>query len=296
MSGFKRRSAADLSAQLTALTGQQDFSDAGEWKLTTDKLGNGSAVIRFLPAKDEGDTPFVKVFSHGFKENGRWYIENCLTTIGGQDCPVCNSNRELWNSDIKANKDIASLRKRKLSYWANIVVIKDEAKPENVGKVFKFRFGKKIMDKILAASTANEELGTTGMDITCVFEGANFLFKSKKVGEHLNYDDSLFGAKGELFGGNEDELARVWSEMHDIKALIAEKEFKTPTELQTKFTQVTGAKAATPTNAADDALNDLDDLGGGTPVAPKTAGRSAPAAAASSSDADLDDLLSDLGI
>ena len=219
MSNFKRRSPADLTAKLTELTGSKDFSDANEWKLTTDKSSNGSAVIRFLPAQGDEDTPYVKIFNHGFQVKGKWMVENCPTTLS-DDCPICKANGELWNSGVDDDKEIARKRKRKLSYWANIVVIKDEAKPDNQGKVFKYRFGQKIMDKIVAASAADEDLGTAGMDVTCVFDGANFSLKSKKVSGFANYDDSKFGPAKELFAGDEDKLADAWEKMHDLKAAI----------------------------------------------------------------------------
>lgn len=290
MSGFKRRDPADLSSKLAELKGgTSSFEDPAEWKLSVDKLGNGSAVIRFLPAKEDNGTPFVKVFSHGFKHNGRWYVENCPTTIGRDHCPVCAANKELWESEIKANQDIVRLRKRKLSYWANIVVLKDEASPENQGKVFKYRFGQKIMDKIVAAAAADEDLGTSGMDVTCAFSGANFLLKAKKVGEHQNYDDSKFGAPSELFGGNEEELSRVWNDMHKLESLIAESNFKPERELKENFRKVVGAVAPT-RSAVDDAQLENE-------PATQNARATAPAAASvSKSDDELDALLADLDL
>lgn len=299
MSGFKRRSnPAALTEQLNQLAGKKDFNDASEWKLSTDKLGNGSAVIRFLPAKGDDDTPFVKIFTHGFKHNGRWFVENCRTTIG-QKCPVCEANSELWNSGIEENQKIVRDRKRKLSYWANIVVLKDESAPDNVGKVFKYRFGQKIMDKIIAAATPNEDLGTNGMDVTCVFEGANFLLKGKKVSGFPNYDDSTFGPQSELFGGDEAQLERVWNEMHDLKAIIGPSEFKSEDDIQKKYEQVVGTSSKTLNKTAvDDLMGDLDDLVDTKPAQQKSAPVSQPAQSVTetATDNDLDALLADLDL
>lgn len=294
MTGFKRRNPTDLAAQLEQLTGKQDHSDVNEWKLSTDKLGNGSAIIRFLPAKEENDTPFVKIFTHGFKHNGRWFVENCPTTLG-QDhkCPVCQANGELWATEIEANKKIASARKRKLSYYANIVVIKDEANPDNQGKVFKYRFGQKIMDKIVSAAKPDADLGTSGLDVTCVFTGANFLLKSKRVSDFPNYDDSKFGNSSELFDGDEDKLTQAWEGMHDLKTIIAPTQFKAFAELQTKFNTVVGSTAK-PADAMSDALSELDELTGTSSPAPvKTAD---PVGRAPAGDDELDALLNDLGL
>ena len=104
------------------------------WKPEMDKTGNGYAVIRFLPAPDNEDLPWVKMYSHGFQGPGGWYIENSLTTIGGKD-PVSEHNRELWNSGNEDDKAIVRRQKRKLSYYANIYVVKDPANPATEGKV-----------------------------------------------------------------------------------------------------------------------------------------------------------------
>lgn len=237
---FKRKSPAKLQEKLEKMTSKKSFDNSDEWKLSTDKLGNGSAVIRFLPAKSEDDLPFVKIFTHGFKENGNWFIENCPSTIE-QACPCCKANGELWNTEDEDNQNIARKRKRTLSYWANVVVLKDESAPENEGKVFKYRFGKKILDKITQAAQSDEDLGVPGLDVTCVFEGANFSLKAKKVSGFPNYDDSKFGPSAELYGGDEERLKEVWESMHDLNAIIAPSAFKSESELQKRFLQVTGA-------------------------------------------------------
>ena len=105
------------------------------WKLEVDKAGNGYAVIRFLPAPDGEELPWAKVWSHAFQGPGGWYIENSLTTLGGKD-PVSEYNRLLWNSGNDADKDLARKQKRKLTYIANIYVVKDPTNPHNEGKTF----------------------------------------------------------------------------------------------------------------------------------------------------------------
>lgn len=250
---FKRntKTTADLAAQLQQLSGTQKFEkDPNEWTITTDKAGNGQAVIRFLSNKEEhGDTvPFVKIFAHSFQDpkSGKWYIENCPTTIGGayDDCPVCRTNGPLFEAGKtdKATADLASKRSRKLSYWANIVVLKDDANPEAVGKVFKFRFGKKIFEKIQAAATpAMDEIKP--VDVTDVFDGASFLLKVKKVSGFPNYDDSMFAPTSELFGGDEDKLAKVWDTMHVLNKVVAPDQFKSTADLDKSYNRATGGSA-----------------------------------------------------
>ena len=251
---FKRnkQSTADLAAQLQTLSGTQKFEkDPTEWVLTSDKAGNGAATIRFLPAKGENGEliPFVKIYNHSFKDpsTGKWYIENCTTTIGGayDDCPVCSTNGALFKAGQdgdEAAKKLSSARSRKLSYWANIVVIKDEANPEAVGKVFKYRFGKKIFEKIQAAlSPTIDEIEP--IVVTDVFEGANFYLKVKQVAGFANYDDSVFGPVSELFKGDEEKLEAVWNAMHPLKTITDEKQFKSKEDQFKSYARATGATA-----------------------------------------------------
>ena len=132
-----------LTRELEKITSTESSSgDDRFWKPELDKSGNGYAVIRFLPAPEGEDIPWVKVFSHAFQGPGGWYIENSLTTLGKSD-PVGDLNRELWNSGSDKDKEIARKQKRKLSYYSNIYVVKDPVNPQNEGKVFLFKFGKK---------------------------------------------------------------------------------------------------------------------------------------------------------
>ena len=80
-------------------------------------------------------------------------IDQCLTTKE-QKCPVCEYNSGLWNNGTDAGKEQARKQKRKLSYYSNIFVVSDPANPDNEGKVFLYKYGKKIHDKIMEAMKA----------------------------------------------------------------------------------------------------------------------------------------------
>lgn len=258
---FKRQDPSKLQSQLEKMTSNGSFNnnDGTEWTLTTDKAGNGQARIRFLPARDDNSTPFVKIYQHGFKHNGRWFIENCPTTIQACDCPVCKANSELWNSGLESDKELARGRKRKLSYWSNIMVIKDPANPDNDGKVFKYRFGQKIMDKIQAMINVDVDMGETPVDVTCVFDGADFMLKTKKVSNFANYDESKFFNQSELQNINDPAFQeRLLADMHDLNKIIAPSEFKTTEELQNKMNQVLGQGGGSSTAQAANALDDFD--------------------------------------
>ena len=133
----------------TKTESKSGYGDDRFWKPTRDKAGNGYAVIRFLPAQDGEDLPWVRYWDHGFKgPTGQWYIERSLTSIGQPD-PVGELNSRLWNSGIDADKEKARDQKRRLHYVTNVMVVSDPANPDNEGKVFLYQFGKKIFDKIM---------------------------------------------------------------------------------------------------------------------------------------------------
>ena len=216
------------------------------WKPEVDASGNGYAVIRFLPAPDGETVPWAKVYSHAFQGPGGWYIENSLTTLGDKD-PVGEINRRLWNSGDDADKDTARRQKRKLSYYSNIQVIKDPKHPENEGKVFLYKFGKKIYDKITAAMQPEFE-DETPINPFDLWEGANFKLKICKVAGFWNYDKSEFDSTSAL-ASDDAELEAVWKKEYSLTAFTAEDQFKSYEELSTRLNEVLGTnkRAAAPT-------------------------------------------------
>lgn len=248
---FKKSSKSNLgkiAKELEKVTkggGENSYKDDRFWKAEVDKSGNGYAVIRFLPAPVNEDLPWVRVFSHGFQSKGGWFIENCPTTIGGK-CPVCEANNELWNSGNDDDKNIARDRKRKLSYVSNVLVIDDPSNPANNGKVFLFRYGKKIFDKV------NDKMNPQYKDEDAVnpfdfWQGANFKLKIRNVEGYTNYDKSEFSASAPLLEGNDKELEALWRKEYSLLEFVKPDQFKPHAELKTKFQSVvngsTSAKA-----------------------------------------------------
>ena len=211
------------------------------WKLTTDKSQNGYAVIRFLPAPNGEDLPFVKIYSHAFQGNGGWLIDNCVTTLN-QKCPICEHNSSLWNSGIDANKEIARKQKRKLTYISNIYVVKDPSNPENEGKNFLYKYGKKIFDKISAAMKPEFE-DETPIDPFDFWQGANFKLKAKNVAGYRNYDSSEFAVPGALLD-SDDEMEAIWKQEHSLAELVADDQFKSYDDLKKRLSSVLGTKGA----------------------------------------------------
>lgn len=283
---FARRSkeaASQLAESLEKISGKRTFeTDAAEWKLTKDPAGNATAIIRLLPAKGQGgeDLPFVKTHSHFFQVGAQYYVENCPTVID-ERCPVCDNNRELWATDIESNKKLASDRKRKLEYVANIVVIQDKLNPDSVGKVFKFKFGKQIMDIITAKAKGDPEAGIAPVDVTDVFDGCNLVVRYTKDKHGGSYKASQFIDKSELFNGDQDKLKEVFDTMHPLMPLISRDKFKPYTELLNKFNKVVGAAGGSARKVEDDLNDDVSSLNQtGLDDAPFELDQKAPASSA----------------
>ena len=211
------------------------------WKPEMDKTGNGYAVIRFLPAPDGEDLPWVKMYSHGFQGPGGWYIENSLTTIGGKD-PVSEHNRELWNSGNEDDKAIVRKQKRKLSYYANIYVVKDPANPSTEGNVYLYKFGAKIFDKIMAAMQPEFE-DESPINPFDFWQGADFKLKIRKVDGYWNYDKSEFAAPAPLLK-DDDAMEAIWKTEYSLQALVATDQFKSYEDLKKRLDYVLGVKKA----------------------------------------------------
>ena len=215
---------------------KKSYVDERLWKPVLDKTGNGYAVIRFLPAVKGEDLPWAKVWNHAFQgPTGQWYIENSLTTLGNNG-PVSEMNSAYWNSGVESDKEIARRQKRKLQYFSNIYVVSDPKNPENEGKVFLFRFGKKIFDKCMEAMQPAFE-DETPVNPFDFWEGANFKLKIRKVDGYWNYDKSEFEAPSPLFD-NDDAIEEVWKQQYALNEFTAPSNFKSYDELKTRLDMV----------------------------------------------------------
>ena len=219
---------------------KKSYVDERLWKPELDKSGNGYAVIRFLPAIEKEDLPWAKLWSHAFQgPTGQWFFENSLTTIGQKD-PVSEYNTSLWNSGVESDKEIARKQKRKLQYYSNIYVVSDSKHPENEGKVFLFRYGKKIFDKIMAAMQPEFE-DETPINPFDFWQGANFKLKIRKVDGFWNYDKSEFEATSPL-SDDDKTIERIWGEQYPLADFTAPSNFKSYNELKTRLDTVLSGK------------------------------------------------------
>lgn len=239
---LKKRRGNDLGKLVKSLENTSYANeDEGFWKLERDKAGNGSATIRFLPAymgedaTEADELPYVVEYSHGFKgPTGRWYIDKCRSTIKADD-PVNDMNRKLWKGS-DADKEQAKAQKRKTHYISQIQVINDPKHPENNGKVFYYKYGKKIFDKItdVAQPTFEDEKPVNVFDL---WEGANFKLRVKTVDKFPNYDTSTFESPSAI-ADSDDEIMEIVKQQKSLGKFVDPANFKSYEELETKLKSI----------------------------------------------------------
>ena len=244
---------AKLVKEVEKVNNSSGGGDERLWKPELDKSGNGYAVIRFLPAPDKEEIPWAKLYTHAFQGPGGWYIENSLTTVGGKD-PVSDYNRELWNSGNESDKDVVRKQKRKLSYYSNIYVVKDPTNPQNEGKVFLFKYGKKIFDKVMEAMQPEFE-DETPINPFDFWQGANFKLKIVKKDGFWNYDKSEFDSLAPLLS-DDDALEAIWKKEYSLAAVTATDQFKSYEDLERRLKYVLGKKPAQSRYIPDSELED----------------------------------------
>ena len=282
MSG--KQALANLSLEISKISNvETNKADDRFWSPTVDKVGNGYAVFRFLPPPNNEDLPFVRLWDHGFQGPGGWYIENSLTSIGKPD-PVSELNSKLWNSGIESDKEIVRKQKRRLHYISNIYVVSDPANPDNEGKVFLYKYGKKIFDKLNEAMNPQfaDEEAVNPFDF---WAGANFKLKIRQVEGYRNYDRSEFDKMSPLFD-DDSKLENIWKSEHSLKAFLDPSNFKSYDELKVRLTKVLGEGGSSsnrPTRRAED-----EELPWAEEPARRTASAPEFAAAGGGDDDDMD--------
>ena len=199
-----------------------------------------------------------------------------MTTTGGKD-PVSDYNRQLWNSGNDADKDTVRKQKRKLSYYSNVYVVRDPLHPENEGRVFLFKYGKKIFDKVLEAMQPefDDETPINPFDF---WQGANFKLKIVKKDGFWNYDKSEFDKVAPLLD-DDDALEALWKKQYSLSAITAPDQFKSYEDLERRLKTVLGQKPVQAPRLDEEVVSEEEQI----PVA------AAPVASASS---DEDDALS----
>jgi hypothetical protein len=259
-SALKRSSQSDLDSLRDAIQKTEsqggNNNDENIWKPEVDASGNGYAIIRFLPAPAGEELPWAKLWTHGFQGPGGWYIEKSLTTLNQKD-PVSDMNSRLWNSGDEDDKTIVRQRKRRLEYYSNILIVSDPKNPSNEGKVFLYRYGKKIFGKIQEAMNPEFE-DETPLNPFDFWKGADFRLKIRNLDGYRNYDKSEFDTQSNLHDGDDAKLEETWKAEHSLKPFTDPNEFKTYKELEEKLHRVLGIEDANlgTASALDDEVED----------------------------------------
>jgi len=278
-----------LIKQVEKLNDKGSNVDERIWKPSVDKSGNGYAIIRFLPEPEGNELPWARVYTHAFQGPGGWFIENSLTTLGQKD-PVSEHNSQLWNSGSDANKEIARKQKRRLSYYSNIFIVADPSNPENEGKVFLYKYGKKIFDKIQEAMKP-EFADETPINPFDFWQGANFKLKIRRVEGYQNYDKSEFDSPSALFDDDE-KLEKIYNKLYDLNEFTAPEKFKSYEALKTRLENVLGLNQPVKRPVLDEELGDEDSDRGSFESVASTPVRTPEPVAESPSDEEEDESLS----
>ena len=254
-----------LIKQVEKLNDKNSNVDERIWKPSVDKSGNGYAIIRFLPEPEGNELPWARVYTHAFQGPGGWFIENSLTTLGQKD-PVSEHNSQLWNSGSDANKEIARKQKRRLSYYSNIYVIADPSNPQNEGKVFLYKYGKKIFDKVQEAMKP-EFADETAINPFDFWGGANFKLKIRRVEGYQNYDKSEFDSPSPLLD-DDAQLEQIYNKQYDLNEFTAADKFKSYEDLDKRLKYVLGLNQPVKRPVVEEELSSEDnDRGSYEPAA-----------------------------
>ena len=244
--------------------GKRNEKDDRFWSLSRDKAGTGSAIIRFLPPVNGDEVPWVKVCSYGFQgPSGKWYINESPSSIGEAD-PVMEYNAAAYASKDEERIEDAKKRKRRTQFVSNILVVKDPANPENEGKVFLFKYGKKILDMIM--SKAKPEFDSEEpIFVWDIDEGCNFKIRIKNVAGYPNYDSSEWAGISAL-ADSDDEIQAVLDKCHKLAEFLDPARFKSYETLKKEFDRAMGvgesAGTSAPRTAEAKSKAALDDEGG----------------------------------
>lgn len=251
IASMKKRKATDIDSLnekiATVMNPFKSEADERFWQPSVDKAGNGYAVIRFLPNASEREDalPFVRVYDHGFKGPGGWYIENSRTSIVNankepEPDPVTEWNSELWNSGNEADKDIVRGKgdtagtKRRLHFYSNVLVLEDPGRPENVGKVFIYKYGKKIHEKIdlqMKPKFADQKK----VNPFDPMKAPTFTLRIQKVDGQRNYNESTFATEVTALDKKYDSL-----DPYNLDEFTDPSKFKSYDELKAKLSRVLG--------------------------------------------------------
>jgi len=232
----------NLGANVTAQ--KKNYADDRFWTLARDENDNGGAIIRLLP--DPEGTPFIQLFNHAFQsfdnvnKKKRWYINNSPQTVGAE-CPASDLWSALFNEGSEEGKLEAKNFSRKIQFYTNIKVIKDPSNPANDGKIFVWKFGTKLKDKIMAAlqpSDTDIAMGEEPKQLFNPITGCNIKLKIQKAAGFLNYDATTIEGVSSIYPDGETAKADIIENAHKLSEFNSPDAFETYEELLKKMKYV----------------------------------------------------------
>jgi len=135
--------------------------------------------------------------------------------------------------------------------------VKDPANPQNEGKVFLYKFGTTIFNKITEAISPKFE-DEDAIDPFDLWSGANFKIRMKMKGDYLNYDDSAFDRTSSLHD-DEDFLEKVYNQIKPLTSFTSADSFKSYDQLKARLDKVLGRNQAPRNNDATQVV-DIDNV------------------------------------
>jgi len=233
----ERKALLEKQLKSTTKTTYQN-EEEGFWFPQLDKAKNGYAVIRFLPAGNNEESPFVQLFEYNFLAPGGWYIEKSRQTLDRDEADPCAEFLSvLWQT----NKDEARKYPRKKYFVSNILVVDDPAKPENNGKVFKYKYGKQVMDKIFSAYSPKIK-SKKSFNPFDLWEAANFNLVIKEKDRFVTYEDSEFDTELTAIG-TDKEIEKIIEQCASLLELVSPDKFKSYEALKKRLDRVFGVKS-----------------------------------------------------
>lgn len=179
--------------------------------------GECEIVMRLLPQPVTETNPFVENRTHSFKgTDGKWHVVDCIKKAGNK-CPICEWNSAVFKAFPKDKaKDICK-KKAKRTFISNVYIVKNPGAPDTEGKVYRFKYGIQIMEKILDKMSSKNDPDKgfiEGVNVFDYYKGANLIFKAKQTSYGPNPKDSYFGDRKPISDKNNNPLSES-----EIKAI-----------------------------------------------------------------------------
>lgn len=191
------------------------------------KMINGECevVLRLLPQPKTEASPFVENRTHSFKgTDNKWHVVDCLRKAGHK-CPICDWNKAVFDAFPKEVAKKKAKKKAKRQFISNVYVVKNEADRSTEGKVYRFKYGIQIMEKMLNKMDSKNDPDKgfiEGVNVFDYYKGANLIFKAKDSQYGPNPEESYFGDQKPISDRNnvpltEEQIQEIENQLLELK-------------------------------------------------------------------------------